>query len=79
MVEIIIEAGVPKNVIHLLNGTGAVTGAALTSHPDIDAINFVGGTQTGKRIMKDAADGLKKISLEPVSYTHLTLPTTPYV
>ena len=64
MVEIIIEAGVPKNVIHLLNGTGAVTGAALTSHPDIDAINFVGGTQTGKRIMKDAADGLKKISLE---------------
>ena len=64
MVEIIIEAGVPKNVIHLLNGMGAVTGAALTSHPDIDAVNFVGGTQTGKRIMKDAADGLKKISLE---------------
>ena len=64
MVEIIIEAGVPADVIHLLNGTGAVTGAALTSHPDIDAINFVGGTETGKRIMKSAADGLKKISLE---------------
>lgn len=64
MVEIIIEAGVPAQVIHLLNGTGAVTGAALTLHPDIDAINFVGGTETGKRIMKSAADGLKKISLE---------------
>lgn len=64
MVELIIEAGVPANVIHLLNGTGAVTGAALTAHPDIDAINFVGGTTTGKRIMKSAADGLKKISLE---------------
>ena len=64
MVEIIIEAGVPADVIHLLNGTGAVTGAALTTHPDIDAINFVGGTETGKRIMKSAADGLKKISLE---------------
>ena len=64
MVELIIEAGVPANVIHLLNGTGAVTGAALTAHPDIDAINFVGGTATGKRIMKSAADGLKKISLE---------------
>jgi len=64
MVEIIIEAGVPADVIHLLNGTGAVTGAALTAHPDIDAINFVGGTETGKRIMKSAADGLKKISLE---------------
>jgi len=64
MVEIIIEAGVPAQVIHLLNGTGAVTGGALTLHPDIDAINFVGGTETGKRIMKSAADGLKKISLE---------------
>jgi len=64
MVELIIEAGVPANVIHLLNGTGPVTGAALTAHPDIDAINFVGGTATGKRIMKSAADGLKKISLE---------------
>ena len=64
MVEIIIEAGVPENVIHLLNGTGSETGAALTTHTDIDAINFVGGTETGKRIMKSAADGLKKISLE---------------
>lgn len=64
MVEIIIEGGVPADVIHLLNGTGAETGAALTAHPDIDAINFVGGTETGKRIMKSAADGLKKISLE---------------
>lgn len=64
MVEIIIEAGVPADVIHLLNGTGAVTGAALTAHPDVDAINFVGGTETGKRIMKSAAEGLKKISLE---------------
>jgi len=64
MVEIIIEAGVPADVIHLLNGTGAETGAALTAHPLIDAINFVGGTETGKRIMRSAADGLKKISLE---------------
>lgn len=64
MVEIIIEAGVPADVIHLLNGTGVETGAALTAHPDIDAVNFVGGTETGKRIMKSAADSLKKISLE---------------
>lgn len=64
MVEIIIEAGVPAAAIQLLNGMGAETGAALTAHPDIDAINFVGGTETGKRIMKSAADGLKKVSLE---------------
>ena len=64
MVEIIIEAGVPAAAIQLLNGMGAETGAALTAHPDIDAINFVGGTETGKRIMKSAAEGLKKVSLE---------------
>ena len=64
MVEIIIEAGVPAAALQLLNGMGAETGAALTAHPGIDAINFVGGTETGKRIMKSAADGLKKVSLE---------------
>lgn len=64
MVEIMIEAGVPKGAIQIVNGQGAVTGAALSTHPMIKAISFVGGTQTGKHIMRSAADGLKKVSLE---------------
>lgn len=64
MVELIIEAGVPSGAIHLINGTGPVAGAAMVEHPHIGAVNFVGGTQTGRRIMQSASKGLKKLALE---------------
>lgn len=64
LVELMIRAGVPKGAVHLLNGTGPETGNAMVANPQIGAINFVGGTQTGKRIMAGAADTLKKLSLE---------------
>ncbi len=62
--ELMIEAGMPAGAIHLLNGTGAEAGAALVEHPKVGAINFVGGTSTGQRIMQAASTGLKKVSLE---------------
>lgn len=64
MCELMIEAGVPETVIQVANGMGATTGSALVSHPSIDAVSFIGGTQTGKRIMAGAAEGIKKVSLE---------------
>jgi acyl-CoA reductase-like NAD-dependent aldehyde dehydrogenase len=39
-------------------------GAALVTHPDVNAVSFTGGVATGKRVMKAAADSLKRISLE---------------
>lgn len=64
LVELMLEAGVPRETIHLLNGTGAEAGAAIVDHSKVGAINFVGGTETGKRIMQGAAGTLKKLSLE---------------
>jgi acyl-CoA reductase-like NAD-dependent aldehyde dehydrogenase len=64
LMELMIEAGVPTGAIHLLNGTGPEAGAAMVAHPRVGAINFVGGTGTGQRIMQGAAGGLKKLSLE---------------
>ncbi|MEZ5895519.1 MAG: aldehyde dehydrogenase family protein [Parvularculaceae bacterium] len=64
MVEIMHEAGLPADALQFINGGGATAGARLTAHPDIDAINFVGGTQTGRRIMANAASGIKKVGLE---------------
>ena len=64
MVQIMHECGVPKGAIHLINGTGQDAGAAMVADPKIGAVNFVGGTSTGQQIMKAAADGLKKLSLE---------------
>lgn len=65
LVEICQEAGVPDGVVNLVHGFGVHSaGAALTEHPDVDAITFTGETKTGTAIMKAAAPTLKKISFE---------------
>ncbi|MEW6300411.1 MAG: aldehyde dehydrogenase [Thermodesulfobacteriota bacterium] len=61
--EIAQEAELPPGVVNVLSGFGEV-GAALTTHPGVDAISFTGGVATGKRVMRAAADTLKRISLE---------------
>ena len=58
------EAGFPKGVINILHGKGARIGAAITTHPDIAAISFTGGTATGMEIYNNAARQFKKVSLE---------------
>lgn len=63
LVEICKQAGVPDGVVNLVHGMGE-TGAALTSHPDVDAIAFTGETITGSTIMQAAAPTLKKLSFE---------------
>ncbi|HEX6368827.1 MAG TPA: aldehyde dehydrogenase family protein [Longimicrobium sp.] len=58
------EAGLPAGVLNVLTGFGEPAGAALVSHPDVDKIAFTGSTAVGKIIQKQAADTLKKVSLE---------------
>ena len=62
--EICIEAGLPKGVLNIVHGLGPKVGAAITSHPDIKAISFTGGTKTGAEIARVAAPMFKKLSLE---------------
>ncbi|UZD12140.1 aldehyde dehydrogenase [Virgibacillus natechei] len=57
------DAGVPDGVVNMVHGFGD-TGAALSSHEDVDAIAFTGETVTGTEIMKAAAPTLKKLSFE---------------
>jgi acyl-CoA reductase-like NAD-dependent aldehyde dehydrogenase len=61
--EIAQEAGLPTGVLNIVSGFGEV-GAALTMHPDVNAISFTGGVATGKRVLKAAAETLKRVSLE---------------
>ncbi|MBN6205651.1 aldehyde dehydrogenase [Ralstonia pickettii] len=63
LAEICKEAGIPDGVVNLVHGLGE-TGAAITSHEDVDAIAFTGETVTGTAIMKAAAPTLKKLSFE---------------
>ncbi len=62
--ELIQEAGMPPDVVQVACGPGATTGRALVRHKDVDAVGLIGGTATGRKIMADAADGLKKLGLE---------------
>ena len=58
------EAGLPDGVLQVLPGAGAEAGNALTTHPLVRKISFTGSTEVGSKIMKLAADDIKRVSLE---------------
>ena len=64
LAEIAHEAGLPKGALNVVNGMGEVAGKALTEHPLIKAIAFVGESYTGTLIQKQAAPTLKRLHLE---------------
>jgi aminomuconate-semialdehyde/2-hydroxymuconate-6-semialdehyde dehydrogenase len=65
LMEICKEAGVPDGVVNLVHGFGPNSaGGAISEHPDVDAISFIGEPSTGSAIMKASANSLKKLSFE---------------
>ncbi|MCE8509151.1 5-carboxymethyl-2-hydroxymuconate semialdehyde dehydrogenase [Ruegeria pomeroyi] len=64
LIEIAEEAGLPPGVLNLVNGFGEDAGKALTEHPLIKAVAFVGESRTGSMIVKQGADTLKRVHLE---------------
>lgn len=58
------EAGMPDGVLNIVHGLGQNIGEAISKHPEIKAISFTGGTNTGARIASIAAPMFKKLSLE---------------
>ncbi len=62
--EMIHEAGFPPGVFNLVNGNGEVVGNHISGHSDIDMVSFTGSTRAGKLIQKNAADTIKKVTLE---------------
>jgi betaine-aldehyde dehydrogenase len=57
------EAGIPDGVVNIVTG-GNDTGQAIVEHPDVRMVSLTGSTGTGKKIMKTAADTLKRVHLE---------------
>ena len=47
LVEILLEAGLPPEVIQLVHGRGETVGKALVEHPEVPVISFTGSTETG--------------------------------
>jgi 5-carboxymethyl-2-hydroxymuconic-semialdehyde dehydrogenase len=62
--EIAHEAGLPPGVWNTVHGMGEEAGKALTEHPDIKAVGFVGESRTGSMIMRQASDTLKRFHFE---------------
>ena len=63
-VEILLEAGLPPEVIQLIHGRGEVAGAAIVEHPDVPIISFTGSTETGSRVGETCGRLHKRLSLE---------------
>jgi aldehyde dehydrogenase (NAD+) len=64
LAELIDDTKFPAGVFNLVNGDGATTGNALTSHPDVNMISFTGSTRAGALISQNAAKDFKRVSLE---------------
>ncbi len=63
-VEVLDEAGFPPGVVNMLTGSGSVVGDGLVAHPDIRAISFTGGVDTGRHVYETAARKMIKVGLE---------------
>jgi aldehyde dehydrogenase (NAD+) len=64
LVEILLEAGLPPEVIQLVHGRGATAGKALVEHPGVPVVSFTGSTATGARIGETCGRMHKRLSLE---------------
>ncbi|MGM1018934.1 MAG: aldehyde dehydrogenase family protein [Actinomycetota bacterium] len=64
LMGVLTEVGVPAGVANLITGAGATAGEPMSSHPDVDLVSFTGGLVTGKHIMANAAETIKKVALE---------------
>src|SRR3990170_1564550 len=64
LVEILLEAGLPPEVIQLVHGLGETVGAAIVEHPEVPVISFTGSTETGALIGETCGRMHKRLSLE---------------
>ena len=64
LVRLMIDAGLPAGVMNTVHGLGEEAGKALTEHPDIKAIGFVGESATGSAIMRQGSATLKRVHFE---------------
>ncbi|WP_413875068.1 aldehyde dehydrogenase family protein [Albidovulum sp.] len=62
--EVCHEAGVPKGVFNLVNGTGPEVGARMSAHPEVDMVSFTGSTRAGTAVAAAAAPTVKRVAQE---------------
>ena len=64
LVEVLLDAGLPPEVIQLVHGRGSAVGNALLEHPKVPLLSFTGSTETGARLGEVCGRLHKRLSLE---------------
>jgi acyl-CoA reductase-like NAD-dependent aldehyde dehydrogenase len=64
LAEVAEEAGFPPGVVNVVTGPGSVIGRRLAAHSGVDKVSITGETTTGRDVMREAAESLKRITLE---------------
>ncbi len=64
MAELAERAGIPKGVLNVITGDSREIGRELCANPSVRKLSFTGSTETGRTLMKQCADTIKKLSLE---------------
>jgi alpha-ketoglutaric semialdehyde dehydrogenase len=64
LVQILAEAGVPRGVVNVVNGTGPGVGAPLVDHPGVAAVSFTGSSEVGRLVSQACAPKLRPCHLE---------------
>lgn len=59
-----LDEDLPKGILSVVVGSGATVGDRLVKSDGVEMIAFTGDSATGINVMKHAADGLKRVSLE---------------
>jgi acyl-CoA reductase-like NAD-dependent aldehyde dehydrogenase len=64
LARLAVEAGVPEGVLNVVVGSGRVVGERLVEHLDVAKVAFTGSTEVGRRIAAQAAQKIKRVTLE---------------
>ena len=64
LVNVMVEAGLPRGVVNLINGDPQIMGETILRDPRVRKLSFTGSQRVGQILMLGAADGIKKLSLE---------------
>ncbi len=64
LVSVMVEAGLPKGVVNLINGDPQVMGETIMSDPRVRKVSFTGSQRVGQILMRQAAQGIKKLGME---------------
>ncbi|WP_026379449.1 NAD-dependent succinate-semialdehyde dehydrogenase [Afifella pfennigii] len=58
------EVGIPDGVVNIVTGSAREIGGAIMESPAVKKVTFTGSTEVGKVLLKQAADTVKKVSME---------------